>query len=701
MEAKQSTLFKLLKIAPQFEIPIYQRTYSWTEKQCEQLWSDIMRAGHDQNVHSHFIGAIVYIGNGSVPITDDSEISLLVIDGQQRLTTIFLILEALARQVGEDEPLKGFSATKLREYYLTNPLETGNEKYKLVLTQTDEATLYALIDNRDIPHDHAERLVNNFDFYVTKIADLGNDLITFCKGLQKLTVVDVALDRQQDNPQLIFESMNSTGLELSQGDLIRNYVLMGLEPKLQRELYTKHWRPMEEVFGQTGYDQDFDWFVRHYLTYKTRTIPNIRKVYESFKTFVIREFNSRPESVVAELYRFAIYYCAMAHDREKDTELKRAFSDLREIDIGVAYPLLLQIYETYEIGVISKNEFLKTVRLIENYCFRRSICQIPTNSLNKTFATFGSQIENDRFVDSVIDGFLQLSSYRRFPSDDDFKRDLISRNDLNTFSRRKYLLRKLENYKTKEPIVVESLTIEHVMPQNEEVSVDWRSELGHDWKRIHEQYLNTLGNLTLTGYNPEYSDHSFTQKVTMKNGFKESPLRLNRRIAEFPVWNETSILQRTTELAELAVDVWKRPDSTTDTRLQLTTDEVRSLKNTDAGLEIVERVRNSAIGAVFDEVNREVLKFDSCVNAIYGERSISYEAEDIFLTVEPNEATLSLRIMVNPLEHGHLLTEVPVSRLVNNQDSVTIPITNFSEFWDIRGLIEIAYENQLERTTNI
>ena len=276
MKATEANLLGFLRKSPQFIIPIYQRTYSWTESQCRQLWDDIIRTGSDDDIAGHFIGSIVYIEKGLYQVS--SQTPLLVIDGQQRLTTVSLIIEALARHMGNGEPIEGFSARKLRNYYLLNPDEDGKKRYKLLLTQTDEQTLLSITEQRKLPEVSSLRVKENFEFFETKVKELGENIAPLCKGLGKLALVDISLDRSYDNPQLIFESMNSTGLELSQADLIRNYVLMGLEPDQQEKLYTDYWRPMEMAFGQDAYSKHFDGFKRHYLTIKTGNIPRIDRV---------------------------------------------------------------------------------------------------------------------------------------------------------------------------------------------------------------------------------------------------------------------------------------------------------------------------------------------------------------------------------------------------------------------------------------
>ena len=442
MKATEAKLLDFLKKSPQFVIPIYQRTYSWTEPECRQLWDDILRAGGDDEISAHFVGSIVYIEKGLYQVS--SQTPLLVIDGQQRLTTVSLIIEALARHLGETEPLDGFSAKKLRSYYLLNPLEDGERGYKLLLTQTDKQTLLAIVEQKALPVEHSLRLKENFEFFEKQVKALGSKLEPLCRGLAKLMVVDIALSREQDNPQLIFESMNSTGRELSQADLIRNFILMGLEPEHQNRLYNDHWRPMEVAFGQEAYGQHFDSFMRQYLTVKTEEIPKVREVYEAFKAHARSPPIAKEgvDDLVADVHAFAGYYCAMALRQETEPALAAAFADLRELKVDVAYPLLLELYRDYAAGALSPKDLEEAVRLVESYVFRRAVCAIPTNSLNKTFATFGRALNKDRYLESIKAHFLLLPSYRRFPQDEEFRRAIKLR-DLYNFRSRSYWLRRL------------------------------------------------------------------------------------------------------------------------------------------------------------------------------------------------------------------------------------------------------------------
>jgi uncharacterized protein with ParB-like and HNH nuclease domain len=305
MKATEAKLLDFLKKSPQFVIPIYQRTYSWTEKECRQLWDDILRAGRNDAVSAHFVGSVVYIEKGLYQVS--SQTPLLVIDGQQRLTTVTLLIAALAKALDGTEPVEDFSAEKLRGYYLLNPLEKEERRYKLILSQTDKASLIAIVGESEQPKDHSLRLTENFALFESWIAGCKNDFVDVCRGLAKLVLVDVALNRDQDNPQLIFESMNSTGRELSQADLIRNFILMGLEPADQTHLYEQFWRPMEMDFGQEAYGTRFDGFMRHYLTVKTGEFPNVSQVYEAFKAHARSPEVAQAgvEALVKDIYKSA------------------------------------------------------------------------------------------------------------------------------------------------------------------------------------------------------------------------------------------------------------------------------------------------------------------------------------------------------------------------------------------------------------
>ena len=639
MEAKPVKFLNFLRTATQFEVPIYQRTYSWRLREYEQLWNDVMRSGRDDSVDAHFMGAVVYIQSGLYQVADSK--SLLVIDGQQRLATVMLLLEALARALGDAEPVDGFSASKIRNRYLLDPDESGDKRFKLLLTDTDRASLLALVQRWDWPPLHSVLLKQSFDYFTTQIDQLGADVITLCKGLDKLVVVDIALDRTKDNPQLIFESMNSTGRALSQADLIRNFVLMGLEVNDQTDLYQRYWRTMEISFGQEGYASYFDRFMRHYLTCRTGGIPREREVYDAFKEYA-RTFGAGrngAEALLSDVQRFASYYSAMALGKETDGALSSAFRDLHELRVDVAYPLLLQMYWDYDEGRLSHDDFVAAVRLVESYVFRRAVCSIPTNSLNKTFATIGAGLDKACYLESLERELMGFRSYRRFPRDEEFIKDLKVR-DLYNFPRRSYWLRRIENHDRKEYVPVDEYTIEHIMPQNRKLSEEWQKDLGPDWERVQRNWLHTLGNLTLTGYNPEYSDHSFAVKRDMEGGLRQSPLRLNDGLRTLPKWDEEAILKRAERLAAFTAEVWSapvgwvEPESSTvsggPSRGQYTIEDFPYLESGRLGR------------SLFDALRVQVLGLDPCAEEEFNKLYVAYKAETNFVDVVPLASGLNL-----------------------------------------------------------
>jgi uncharacterized protein with ParB-like and HNH nuclease domain/predicted transport protein len=637
MKASEAGLLDFLRKSPQFVIPIYQRTYSWTGKECRQLWDDIVRVGSSDTSVAHFVGSIVYIEKGIYQVSSHS---LLVIDGQQRLTTVTLLIAALALALGESEPVEDFSGEKLRGYYLLNPLEKGEKRFKLLLSQTDRDSLTAIVSGNALPKDCSLRVTQNFGLFEDLLAQRKGDLAAVCRGLGRLMVVDIALSREHDNPQLIFESMNSTGKELSQSDLIRNFVLMGLEPELQARLYEEYWRPMEVGFGQEAYNAYFDGFMRHYLTAKTGEIPNVREVYDAFKQFHGSSVvNGGVEPLVRDLRSFAGYFQAMAMGAEADPELKLAFHDLRELKADVSYPFLIELYHDYAEGRLPKPDFVAAVRLVESYVFRRAICSIPPNSLNRTFALFGRGLKKDRYMESIQAQFLMLPSYRRFPGDEEFRRE-VQRRDLYNFRSRSYWLRRMENHDRKERVPVDEYTIEHILPQNESLSAAWKADLGPEWQRIQQTWLHTLGNLTLTGYNSEYSDLAFAEKRDMNGGFKESPVRLNEGLGQLAAWNEETIRARAATLATKALSVW------TGISLDPSVVDAYRSRGAQPTYSMVDhpQLTPGPLRDLFEAFRKEVLGLDPCVTEEILKLYIAYKAETNFVDVVPQAKRLRLSL---------------------------------------------------------
>lgn len=567
LQAGETTLNKLLNTSRQFIVPIFQRNYSWQKSQYEQLWFDILRASKFKEKQNHFIGSIVYIDMGT-PAGRPQQ--LLLIDGQQRLTTISILLCAIKDYVQKfNLETKLINLAKIKNQFLYNSDEIDEDRYKLLLNVQDKETYIKLIDNTIFTvNKPATNIIKCYEFFYERIEDFikqYGQIDEIYAGIFKLSLVSISLDKDSDNPQMIFESMNSTGKDLSQTDLLRNYLLMDLTPEKQTRLYKTYWKPMEELFGEDIYKNDvnkFDYFIRYFLTLKSDTghICKINNVYENFKRYYL-DNNCEKFAVLKDLFTYAKYYACIDLLQENDDELKLYWQEFKKLDSHVVYPFLLKLYDDYSCQILIKEDFKKILQVVISYLWRRAICEIPTNSLSKTFATLYQAVDKDDYVNSIIKAFVFKSSYKRFSSDYEVREKLQTK-DIYHFRLRKYLLEALENYYHKEPIDLNTAnyTIEHIMPQNIEHNLSWQQMLGENWQEVHSLYLHTLGNLTITGYNAEMSNKSFGEKVNGESGFKHSHLKLNESIVQCDVWNKKAIQRRTNILTDIILKIWKYPE---------------------------------------------------------------------------------------------------------------------------------------------
>lgn len=567
LQAGETTLNKLLNTSRQFIVPIFQRNYSWQKSQYEQLWFDILRASKFKEKQNHFIGSIVYIDMGT-PAGRPQQ--LLLIDGQQRLTTISILLCAIKDYVQKfNLETKLINLAKIKNQFLYNSDEIDEDKYKLLLNVQDKETYIKLIDNTIFTvNKPATNIIKCYEFFYERIEDFIKEygqIDEIYAGIFKLSLVSISLDKDSDNPQMIFESMNSTGKDLSQTDLLRNYLLMDLTPEKQTRLYKTYWKPMEELFGEDIYKNDvnkFDYFIRDFLTLKSDTghICKINNVYENFKRYYL-DNNCEKFAVLKDLFTYAKYYACIDLLQENDDELKLYWQEFKKLDSHVVYPFLLKLYDDYSCQILIKEDFKKILQVVISYLWRRAICEIPTNSLSKTFATLYQAVDKEDYVNSIIKAFVFKSSYKRFSSDYEVREKLQTK-DIYHFRLRKYLLEALENYYHKEPIDLNTAnyTIEHIMPQNIEHNLSWQQMLGENWQEVHSLYLHTLGNLTITGYNAEMSNKSFGEKVNGESGFKHSHLKLNESIVQCDVWNKKAIQRRTNILTDIILKIWKYPE---------------------------------------------------------------------------------------------------------------------------------------------
>jgi uncharacterized protein with ParB-like and HNH nuclease domain/predicted transport protein len=690
MKASSANLLTVIKGPKQFVIPIYQRTYSWQISQCNKLLNDILKVSADPTLPGHFIGSVVYFQESIHTVSDVPR--LLVIDGQQRITTVSLLIAALADFMKRHETSLDTNFSKLQNYYLLNPEEDGDLKYKLLLTKRDKETFINIINGIKPEGDYSLRVVENYEFFKEKIK-LEN-VSEIYNGILRLFVVDVALEKDKDNPQLIFESMNSTGLDLSQADLIRNYVLMGQDIKVQTRLYEKYWYPMERGYGN-DYASTFDSFMRDYLSVKTGMIPKIDRVYEQFKIFV--RDSKDPDvigEVVQDIEKFSRYYVNIVLHKEPDQDLQRGFRTLSKLKVDVSYPFLLPVYNDFCDGLISKSEFLEIVSLIESYVFRRAICGIPTNSLNKTFVTLYKAIVKGNYVESLQAAFQGMESYKRFPSDLEFRKE-IALKDVYNFRPRNYLLNNLENYGRKELVNIDACTIEHIMPQNADLSTDWQIMLGDTWKEVQQSYLHTLGNLTLTGYNSELSDRSFQRKKVIEGGFNDSPLRLNRYMKSVDVWTEEQIIQRAGELAGKAIEIWKFPNLTDEVMNRYNQNEEKG--GADYDLDSYEFLKGDKLELYF-ALRKRVMNVDSSVKEEYKKLYIAFKSVTNFVDIVPQKSRLRLSLNIefdkihDPL---NLCKDVTDLGRWGNGD-VEVGLQSLGELDNVMDLIQQAFDAQFE-----
>lgn len=690
MKATEANLLALISGPKQFVVPIYQRTYSWHQSQCAKLLQDIGRASRDLSAPGHFIGSIVYFQENIQNISGIP--SLLVIDGQQRLTTVTLLIAALALFIKETGMAIDTTPTKLQNYYLLNGDEDGDLHFKLMLTRRDKETLKSIIKGNPLPKDISVRLTENYKFFKDQIN--AENATAIYSGIQRLFVVDVALERDKDNPQLIFESLNSTGLRLSQADLIRNYILMGQKVDLQTQLYERFWHPMETSYGN-DYSTIFDKFMRDYLSVKTGIIPNIDRVYESFKNYVQSgRAPSTISDIVSDIYNFSCYYADMVLHTVKEPILKKSFQNLSKLQVAVSYPFLLPVFHDYANEKISLEEFVEILSLTENYVFRRAICGVPTNSLNKTFLMLYRSINPESYLQSVKAAYQILETYKRFPSDVEFSTAFKTK-DVYNFRTRNYMLNKLENLNRKEQASIDEYTIEHIMPQNPNLSSAWRTMLGDNWKEVQDRYLHTIGNITLTAYNSELSDNSFLSKKTAEGGFDHSPIRLNDYLRTIDVWNEDQILQRAEKLAQKAVQVWFAPCLSAEELSHYQTEE-EAVPNI-YGVENYDYLKGDLL-AIYEALRKRILNMDSSVKEEYKKLYIAFKSTTNFVDIVPQKARLRLSLNMNfedILDPECICKDITdLGRWGNG--NVEFGVTKVSELDYAMNLIQQSFDIQME-----
>jgi uncharacterized protein with ParB-like and HNH nuclease domain len=547
----------------QFVIPVYQRNYDWKNAECNELLHDIIAVEIEKR-GTHFIGSIVYIHEGIHLIDEVKE--LVIIDGQQRLTTINILYVALYRFAKDND--KKQDAERLYNMFLTNQY-VQNESSKLKLKQTDTNSLAfkAIMVGTEKEFNGFSNVIENYNFFRSSINEANFDLIL--KGLNRLMFVQISLERDKDDPQRIFESLNSTGLDLSQSDLIRNFILMDLLPREQNRIFETVWSPIEEnakdLIKQSSLVSEF---IRDYLTLRNKKIPNKNKVYFEFKSLYS---NKKEEAYYQELETIkslSAHYKKLANPSTvKDASIRKELEYINRLEINVAYPFLLQVFEDTENGLLDTTELIKILKLIQSYTWRRFIVGLPTSALNKIFMTLYAEVDTEDYYDSIAKALLKKKGSAKFPSNEDIKIALKDKDLYNTQPKnRNYLFELLENYNNREYVNTsnEAITIEHIFPRNP--NEKWSTEVSsEEFFLFKEKHLNTIGNLTLSGNNGALSNKSFSDKKLMnrdgnEQGYSFSHLWLNSYLKKIDHWNIEKFEERQVIIYDRFLKIWEYPN---------------------------------------------------------------------------------------------------------------------------------------------
>ena len=690
MDAIKGNMFAILNGYKQFIIPVYQRIYSWEREQCQRLWQDIV-AMQKENKAGHFVGSIVNIAEQAMPTGVQK---FMIIDGQQRMTTLTLLLIALRDYADEHQEDQTINAPMITSMCLKNDFQSGYDRYKMLLTEADRDALINLIEKKPTPNEKPSRIIENYNFFVEKVASEELKPAAIYESIGKLQIVNITLDRQVDDPQAIFESLNSTGMDLSESDLIRNYILMGLDNDEQIYVYENIWRPTELLFDYERQSALMDRFFRDYLTMKLGRIPKVNHVYEEFKQYHLNcEFGS-VRDLCQDIYTFAKYYTDMCFCRSSEPALKACYSEIQALRSEVVYPFLLRVHHDQGKGLITLDELIEIIRMCINYVLRRAVCNIPTNSMNKTFATFKNFIKTGDYLNSIKAAFVLMESYKEFPTDEKFVATLTTR-DVYNMRIRNYILGKLENFQNKAPITIENYTIEHIMPQNPNLSPEWISDLGYDWREVQKTYLHTLGNLTLTAYNSEMSDSSFTDKLNMEGGFKQSALRINSYVVLQDTWNAEKIQERAKELGTKALQIWPYP-SITDEGIAPYKKKTEVAKS-EYTLDSYEHL-NSYTRMLFEKLDLRIINLSPDVHKEFKKLYVAYKLDTNFVDVVIQKERL--RLSVN-MPFGDVIDPKGICRDVSElgrwgNGDVELFLDSLSQLDDVMSIIDQSYHVQAD-----
>jgi hypothetical protein len=540
-----------------FSIPVYQRDYNWQEKQCKQLFKDILTAGENKEISSHFIGSIVYIHEGVYEI---GEKEFSVIDGQQRMITITLLFIALYHKLKENNSKE---ADKIYELYLINKFSEKEVNLKLVPPEENLNILIKVLENKfnELENYRDRNLVKNYSYFkkeLTKFSD--SEIQNIIVGIDKLIYVNIALENGKDDPQRIFESLNSTGLDLSQGDLIRNYILMDLDRKEQNRIYKNFWIPIENNCKVSDGNEVKNYvsdFIRDYLTLKRGEIPVKAKVFEEFKMF----YDNPDDLKLEELKNYSVKYSHIIKPYlEEDEDIREELKNLKTLDQVVINPFLIGILKDYKEDKLDRKDLLNILKLLQSYIWRRFITEKPSNLLSKLFQGMYLKISKKENYYTATEEILLA---QEFPTNEELKESLKTKNVYKNKERLKYVFRKIENYNHNELIDFDNdkITIEHIFPQRP--SKTWKELYTDEELEEMKALKNTISNLTLTGSNVKLGNKTFLYKRDQKiHGYRDSKLYLNSYLGKLERWDLQTMKDRFEILFNDIIKIWKRPENT-------------------------------------------------------------------------------------------------------------------------------------------
>jgi uncharacterized protein with ParB-like and HNH nuclease domain len=547
----------------QFVIPVYQRNYDWTTNECKELVDDIISV-ESMERGTHFIGSIVFIHEGTYSTSEVKE--LVIIDGQQRLTTINILYVALFQFAKANNLTQ--DSEKLYNMFLTNQyVKQESSKLKLKQTDTNSLAFNAILNGTEAGFDGYSNVIENYNYFKGVI-----DSDTFqviLNGLNRLIFVEISLERDKDDPQRIFESLNSTGLDLSQSDLIRNFILMDLEPKDQSRVFEQIWNPIEENARDLTMQKSMvSEYIRDYLTLRNKKIPNKGKVYLEFKKLYSNKKDEAYQTELENIKSLSVHYKKLINpSKVGDRRLRKELEYIARLEINVAYPFLLQVFEDTENGLIEFEDLLKILKLIQSYTWRRFIVGLPTNALNKIFMTLYAEVDTEEYYDSIALALIKKKGSAKFPTNEELKIALQDKDLYNTQSKnRSYMFELLENFNNREHVDTsnQNITVEHIFPRNP--NEDWNSDLTPDeYFVFKEKRLNTIGNLTLSGNNGALSNKSFREKKFMnvdggEQGYNYSRLWLNDYLKSIDQWDLSTYEKRSNLLYERFLKIWEYPE---------------------------------------------------------------------------------------------------------------------------------------------